>query len=89
MATNSDLDAHIDKLKKCEIIKVCGELPLAHFFFSPRFHPDFPRGMWLSVGMRSRIKLFPPNPLASLVFFIQTSSGCVIIVALCRKFKNK
>ena len=29
--------------------------------------------------MRSRIKLFPPNPLSSLVFFIQTSSGRVII----------
>ena len=30
------------------------------------------------VGMRSRIKLFPRNPLSSLVFFVQTSSGRVI-----------
>ena len=28
--------------------------------------------------MGSRINLFPPKPLSSLFFFIQTASGCVI-----------
>ena len=35
------------------------------------------------MGCVQRIKPFPPNPLSSLVFFIQTLSGCVIISLFC------